>query len=133
MPRCYYCSRTKYVSYLFSPLFRFSSGFNAFTADIPCIVGCGNATHEIETGDAVTIDCSRGDVGMVLEGIYEFEKNERDLGELTRTKTKIMMNLANPDRALELSFIPNSGVGLGRLEFIISNSIYSLPCFGNYV
>jgi pyruvate,water dikinase len=60
---------------------------------------------------------------VVLEGLYDFEKTEQDLADLTETKTKIMVNVENPDRALELSFIPNAGVGFGRLEFILKNRI----------
>jgi pyruvate,water dikinase len=94
---------------------------------IPCVVGCGNATEHISTGQDITVDCAGGEEGVVYEGKLPFEIKEDDLGKIPRTKTKIMMNLANPDQAFEQSFIPNSGVGLARMEFIIMNHIKAHP------
>ncbi len=94
---------------------------------IPCVVGCGDATSKIVSGQDVTVDCSGGEVGIVWEGKIPFEVEEHDLGKLPRTKTKIMMNLANPEQAFEFSFIPNAGVGLARMEFIIMNHIRAHP------
>jgi pyruvate,water dikinase len=93
---------------------------------IPCIVGCGNATQVIPNGIPVTVDSS-GEVGKVLEGNIPFNIEEVDLGTVPTLKTKITMNLANPETAFESSFIPNQGVGLVRMEFIITNHIKCHP------
>ena len=94
---------------------------------IPCVVGCGDATEKLKTGSDITVDCSGGEAGVVWEGKVPFEIEEHDLGAIPKTKTKIMMNLANPEQAFEQSFIPNSGVGLARMEFIVMNSIRAHP------
>jgi pyruvate,water dikinase len=94
---------------------------------IPCLVGCGDATERIQTGQDVTVDCSGGEVGFVWEGSLPFAIEDHDIGNLPKTKTKIMMNLANPEQAFEQSFIPNSGVGLARMEFIVMNHIRAHP------
>ncbi|MBN1275573.1 phosphoenolpyruvate synthase [Candidatus Woesearchaeota archaeon] len=94
---------------------------------IPCVVGCGDATERVRTGQQVTVDCAGGEVGVVWEGDIPYEVEEHDLGTIPRTKTKIMMNLANPEQAFEQSFIPNSGVGLARMEFIIMEHIKAHP------
>lgn len=94
---------------------------------IPCVVGCGNATEKVTDGQEVTVDCAGGEVGVVWEGNIPYEVEEHDLGAIPRTKTRIMMNLANPEQAFEQSFIPNSGVGLARMEFIVMNSIKAHP------
>ena len=94
---------------------------------IPCIVGAGNATTRMETGQEVTVDCSQGSVGYVFEGLLPYEVKETNLENLPKTKTKIMLNLASPEQAFEKSFIPNHGVGLAREEFIINSYIKIHP------
>jgi pyruvate,water dikinase len=94
---------------------------------IPCIVGAGNATTRMETGQEVTVDCSQGSVGYVYAGLLPYEINETNLETLPKTKTKIMLNLASPEQAFEKSFIPNHGVGLAREEFIINSYIKIHP------
>jgi len=94
---------------------------------IPCIVGAGNATTRVQTGQEVTVDCSQGSIGYVYEGLLPYEIKETDLENLPKTKTKIMLNLASPEQAFEKSFIPNHGVGLAREEFIINSYIKIHP------
>ena len=94
---------------------------------IPCIVGTDNSTEKLSEGQAITIDCSQGKTGFVYEGQLEFVVNEQRLDEVPTTKTKIMMNVGNPDQAFELSMLPNDGVGLAREEFIITSSIKVHP------
>jgi pyruvate,water dikinase len=94
---------------------------------IPCLVGCGNATESISTGQAVTVDCSTGEKGNVLTGLIPFAVKDVDLKTVPSTKTKISLLLANPDLAFECSFMPNDGVGLARMEFIISSWIRAHP------
>jgi len=94
---------------------------------IPCVVGAGNATTRMETGQEVTVDCSQGSTGYVFEGLLPYEIKETNLETLPKTKTKIMLNLASPEQAFEKSFIPNHGVGLAREEFIISSYIKIHP------
>ncbi|NOQ76981.1 MAG: phosphoenolpyruvate synthase [Methylococcaceae bacterium] len=95
---------------------------------IPAIVGCNVATKTLETGTAVTVSCSEGDTGHVYQGILPFRIENIDITTLPRPKrTHIMLNLANPDIAFETSMLPNSGVGLARMEFIINNSIRVHP------
>lgn len=89
---------------------------------IPCIVGAENATKKIKTGQMVTIDTT-GSEGLVLEGELKFKVEEIDIKKLPETKTHIMINIATPDTAFEKSFLPNSGVGLAREEFIIASDI----------
>ena len=90
---------------------------------IPAIVGCGNATEVIQDGQEVTVSCAEGDTGNVYEGLLEYEVNELDSSNMPELPTKIMMNIGDPDLAFSYSFIPNHGVGLARLEFIINNMI----------
>jgi len=94
---------------------------------IPCIVGAGNATTRLASGERVTVDCSEGSVGTVYRGLLEFEIVETDLHSLPKPRTKIMMNLASPEQAFEKSLIPNEGVGLAREEFIINSYIKIHP------
>ncbi len=94
---------------------------------IPAIVGCDNATAEIPDNEAITVDCSQGDRGRVYRGELAFVKESIDLGELARPATDIMINLGNPDLAFKTSFLPNDGVGLARMEFIINESIKAHP------
>ena len=94
---------------------------------IPCVVGTGNATENILPGTNITVDCSEGDIGKVYEGILKFDIETTDLSIIPETKTKIMMNLANPEEAFNFSFLPNKGVGLAREEFIINSFIKIHP------
>lgn len=94
---------------------------------IPAIVGCQNATTAIQTGQAVTVSCAEGDEGRVYHGLIPFEVQEFELENLPRTKTQILMNVGNPQEAFSLSAIPNDGVGLARMEFIIANHIQAHP------
>jgi len=94
---------------------------------IPAIVGCGNATEVLTTGQGVTISCAEGDEGRVYDGLLPFEVQETPLDNLPRTQTQILMNVGNPDQAFGLAAIPCDGVGLARLEFIIANHIEVHP------
>ncbi len=94
---------------------------------IPCIVGTENGSDKIKTGDKVTINCSEGEKGKVHRGLLDFEIKKTNIGKLKKSKTKIMMNIGEPDLAFSNSFIPNDGVGLARLEFIINNTIRIHP------
>lgn len=94
---------------------------------IPAIVGSGNATDVLKTGQEVTVSCSEGEEGRVYSGLLPFEVREVALENLPRTRTKIMMNVGNPQEAFSLSALPNDGVGLARLEFIIANHIKAHP------
>jgi len=90
---------------------------------IPAIVGCGDATQVLQTGQEVTIACSEGEKGRVYAGLLPFKVQETPIDKLPRTKTKILMNVGNPEEAFKLAAIPCDGVGLARLEFIIANQI----------
>jgi pyruvate,water dikinase len=94
---------------------------------IPAVVGTGDTTQCITTGQWVTVSCAEGDTGLVYEGIQEFEVEKVDLSKLQKPKTKIMLNLGNPEQAFEVSRLPADGVGLARLEFIINNAIRVHP------
>lgn len=94
---------------------------------IPAIVGCGNGTTILETGQEITVSCAEGETGQVYAGLLKFDIQELTLDNLPRTRTKIMMNLGNPEEALGLTAIPNDGVGLARMEFIIANHIKAHP------
>ncbi|AEH43910.1 phosphoenolpyruvate synthase [Thermodesulfatator indicus DSM 15286] len=94
---------------------------------IPCIVGTNNATEVIKTGMDVTVDCSQGEDGYVYEGLIPFEVERIDLTKMPRTRTKIMMNVGIPEKAFSQGQIPNDGVGLARLEFIIGSHIAIHP------
>lgn len=94
---------------------------------IPCVVGTKTASKKIKTGKKITVSCAEGEVGYVYEGIIPFEVKKTDIGKLKRPKTKIMLNVGEPDKAFLNSFIPNDGVGLARLEFIINNYIKIHP------
>lgn len=94
---------------------------------VPAVVGTGNATEILENGDEVTVSCAEGDRGYVYRGKVEYEVEEFDLNELPKTKTPILMNVASPEGAFDFSFLPNSGVGLAREEFIINNYISIHP------
>jgi len=94
---------------------------------IPAIVGCGDATQRILNGELVTASCVEGDAGFVYKGKLNFSREVLDFSKLDKPKTKIMLNLANPDQAFEFSVLPVDGVGLARIEFIINNSIRVHP------
>jgi pyruvate,water dikinase len=90
---------------------------------IPAVVGCGNATEQLSDGTLVTVSCAEGDTGHIYDGLLETEISEIQRGVLPEIKTKIMMNVGNPQLAFDFAQLPNAGVGLARLEFIINNNI----------
>jgi pyruvate,water dikinase len=90
---------------------------------IPAVVGCGDATRAIREGQEVTVSCAEGDSGYVYEGLLDYERKQIELDSLPKIPVKIMMNVGNPDRAFDFAGIPNRGVGLARLEFIINRMI----------
>jgi len=90
---------------------------------IPAVVGCGDATQKLKDGQAVTVSCAEGDTGSVFDGLLPFEVSSRERGEMPRIPVKITMNVGNPQLAFEFAQLPNAGVGLARLEFIINNEI----------
>jgi pyruvate, water dikinase len=94
---------------------------------IPAIVGCGDATEVVKTGQEVTVSCSEGEEGRVYSGLVPFEIQETQLDNLPRTRTKILMNVGNPEEAFGLASMPCDGVGLARFEFIIANHIKAHP------
>ena len=94
---------------------------------VPAVIGCDNATTTIKNNAPITVSCAEGDHGKVYEGILNFEIKTTDLSGLKRPKTKIMLNLGNPELAFKTSFLPNDGVGLARMEFIITESIKAHP------
>jgi pyruvate,water dikinase len=94
---------------------------------IPAIVGADNATSRLKGGETVTVSCAEGDIGRVYRGQVPYEVEETDLRQLSRPVTQIMINLGNPELAFKTSFLPNDGVGLARMEFIISESIKAHP------
>ena len=94
---------------------------------IPCIVGTNNATESIKQAQEITVSCAEGETGFVYKGLLPFNIQKTDLKKIKRPKTKIMMNVGNPEEAFELSFIPNDGVGLAREEFIINEYIKIHP------
>lgn len=90
---------------------------------VPAVVGCGDATETIQNDQAVTVACSEGEVGKIFEGELDFVINRVELDNMPPAPLKIMMNVGNPGKAMSFAAIPNSGVGLARLEFIINNKI----------
>lgn len=94
---------------------------------IPVVVGTQNGSKKIKSGQDVTVSCAESEEGKVYEGLVPFQIKKTDISNLQKTKTKITMNLGEPDHAFALSFIPNDGVGLAREEFIIANSIKIHP------
>ncbi len=94
---------------------------------IPAVVGTEDATEKVRTGQAVTISCAEGDEGIIYDGELPFHIEKVSLSRLERPRTKIMMNLGNPEEAFSLSMIPNDGVGLARMEFIINSYIKIHP------
>ncbi len=94
---------------------------------IPAIVGCGNATELLSTGQDITVSCAEGDEGIIYEGLIPFKETSLDLRELPEIKTALMLNVASPAMAFQFSHLPNKGVGLAREEFIINNYIKVHP------
>ena len=90
---------------------------------VPAIVGCGNATELLTDGQAVTVSCAEGDTGFIYDGILDFEVQKNSVASMPELGFKVMMNVGNPDRAFDFAQIPNEGVGLARLEFIINRMI----------
>lgn len=90
---------------------------------IPAVVGCGDATQKIHSGAEITVSCAEGDTGYVYQGLLQFEKQNIDVLNTPKAPCKIMLNVGNPDKAFEFCQIPNDGVGLARLEFIINRMI----------
>ena len=90
---------------------------------IPAVVGCGDPTERLGDGTTVTVSCAEGDTGNIYEGLLETEVSDVETGELPTIPVKIMMNVGNPQLAFDFQYIPNEGVGLARLEFIINNNI----------
>ncbi len=90
---------------------------------IPAVVGCGNAAEVLKDGDLVTVSCAQGETGFVYAGELDFEIRRSAVDELPRLPLKVMMNVGNPDRAFDFATVPNEGVGLARLEFIINKMI----------
>ena len=90
---------------------------------IPAVVGCGDATEAIAEGTQVTVSCAEGDDGFIYAGLLEYEVHRTDPGRMPKLPVKIMMNVASPARAFAFAQLPNEGVGLARLEFIINNTI----------
>jgi pyruvate,water dikinase len=94
---------------------------------VPAVVGAGNATEQLRARQTITVSCAEGETGYVYDGALPFEIERINLHELRRPKTKIMMNVGNPEEALRLSLLPNDGVGLAREEFIVTTSIQIHP------
>lgn len=90
---------------------------------VPAIVGCGNATEVLVDGQEVTVSCAEGDTGFIYEGSLDFEIQRNSIESMPKLPFKIMMNVGNPDRAFDFATIPNEGIGLARLEFIINRMI----------
>ena len=94
---------------------------------IPAVVGCGSATDDLKDGAAVTVSCAEGDTGHVYSGILEIEVTSKERGEMPKSPVKITMNVGNPHLAFDFQSLPNDGVGLARLEFVINNMIAIHP------
>ena len=90
---------------------------------IPAVVGCGDATHRIPNAEPITVSCAEGDTGLIYSGELDFDVQHIDITNRPELPVKITMNVGNPERAFAFQAIPNDGIGLARLEFIISNSI----------
>ena len=94
---------------------------------LPAVVGTGNATHVLHTDQEITVSCAEGDQGFIYEGTAKFEVEELDIDTLPKTKTKVMLNLANPAAAFNWWRIPADGVGLARMEFVVTNQVRVHP------
>lgn len=94
---------------------------------VPCIVGAKNARKVLKSGQKVTVSCAKGDEGIVYKGILPFEVTRTEITDIPKTKTKIMMNVGDPENAFALSFLPHDGIGLARQEFLFTNFIRIHP------
>lgn len=94
---------------------------------VPCVVGAGDVSKKIKTGQAITVSCAEGDIGFIYQSKLPFKINRTSIKNLAKPKTKIMMNIGSPEIAFSASFIPNDGVGLAREEFIINDQIKIHP------
>ena len=94
---------------------------------IPAIVGTGEATHMLDNGQEITLSCAEGDHGYVYDGILDYKVEVLELGNLPTPKTRLMMNIGDPDAALRWWRLPARGIGLARMEFIINNAIKIHP------
>jgi len=94
---------------------------------VSAVVGCSNATDVLKNADTITVSCAQGDEGFIYEGKLAYEKKSIDFSELKPTKTKLLMNVGNPAEAFNFAKMPNDGVGLARMEFIINNAINAHP------
>jgi pyruvate,water dikinase len=94
---------------------------------VPCVVGTERATASIADGDIVTVSCAQGETGVVYPGAVPFERRRVDMSALPRPATAVMLNVGNPDQAFRLAGLPNDGVGLARIEFIIANTVKVHP------
>jgi len=90
---------------------------------IPAVVGCNDATSVLKDGQEVTVSCAQGDLGVVYEGLIDFDVITSEVGEMPEIPVKVMMNVGNPNRAFDFAMLPNEGIGLARLEFIINRMI----------
>ena len=90
---------------------------------VPAVVGCGDATERLDDGQVVTVSCAEGDEGYIYEGELNYEQQQIEIDRLPDVPVKVMMNVGNPDRAFDFANIPNHGVGLARLEFIVNRMI----------
>jgi len=90
---------------------------------IPAVVGCDDATSVIENGQEITVSCAQGEIGYIYDGILPYSTEKIDFSTYQKTKTKLMLNLGNPDMAFKIAKYPNDGIGLARLEFIINSRI----------
>ncbi len=95
---------------------------------VPCVIGTGKATSVLKTGTSITVDCSTGR-GRIYEGLLKYEIKKRDIGKLPKTRTKVMVNIGDPNEAFEVSRLPVAGVGLARQEFIITSSVKAHPLY----
>jgi len=94
---------------------------------VPCVVGTGNGTDVLADGQVVTVSCAEGETGVVYRGAQPFERRQVDLATVPRTETKVMLNVGNPGEAFRLAALPNDGVGLARIEFIIASFVRVHP------
>ena len=94
---------------------------------VPAVIGCNDATETIDSGEVITVSCAEGEVGKVYAGALPIQLTRTDLSGLAQPKTHMMLNVGNPDSAFSLRFLPSSGVGLARMDFIITDSIKAHP------
>ena len=90
---------------------------------VPAVVGCGDATGKIADGAPVTVSCAEGDIGYIYKEELEYKCDSIEINSMPEIPVKIMMNVGNPERAFDFAQLPNEGIGLARLEFIINNMI----------